>query len=351
MKLNLFLPKKSFIVFLYFGVGACNAYATWCVDESLISSVVERDFSRAALKFLNDAPVPLPRLRTEGLMPGQGIYDQSVESKKDFKKIEALTIGWKSTKNKDFLSAAERFLLDWATIYTPSGNPIDETNFTILFKSFEIIESNLNPESRDFIKKWILGFSNVYVNEIYKVEASENPQSSNWHSHRIKIAVTSAAAVGSNKLIDVIEPYFHKHVNRNILIDGSIIDFHKRDSISYAVYSLTPILETALVARSLKKDWLSEKYSSRNKILSAIDWMIPYMSGSKVHVEFANSPYKFDKLRADAQLPGHLRQAWNPSSARELIWLAAYFDNKYLEIAKKISPTPPAYLSSCYGIL
>lgn len=351
MFLKLFFAKKYFFVFLFFGVYVSNACATWCVDESFVSLDVERGFSRAAHKFLNDVAAPLPQLRTEGLMPGQGIYDQSLESKKDFKKIEALAIGWKATKNKDFLSAAERFLLQWSTIYKPSGNPIDETNFTILFKSFDILQVGLSPKSRDLIKKWILSFADIYAHEVYKIEVSENPQSSNWHSHRIKMAVISSAAVGSNKLIDVLGPYFHSHIDRNILFDGSVIDFHKRDSIGYAVYSLTPILETALVVRSLKKDWQGENHTSANKILSAIDWLIPYINESKVHVEFVNSPYKFDKLRADSQLPGHLRQAWNPSNARELIWLAAYFDGKYLEIAKKISPTPPAYLSSCYGSL
>ena len=67
MRFKLFFRKTYFV--LFFGVCVSNAYATWCVDESLVSLDVERGFSRAAVKFLNDAPAPLPRLRTEGLMP------------------------------------------------------------------------------------------------------------------------------------------------------------------------------------------------------------------------------------------------------------------------------------------
>lgn len=348
--MKIFNGKKYFFTAVALVLCLSNAHGSWCTNKEAIHPEIIRRVQKSAFKFNGEMPSALPKIKTEGLLPGQGLYNQSIEAKEDFKKTEALALGWLVTKNKDLSLLAEIFLLDWAKKYKPTGNPIDETNFTILFNSFAILESQIKFENRIIIKNWILDFYKVHIDEIKRLEAANKTQVSNWQSHRIKIALISAAATDSEDLIDLIEPYFHDHVERNILPDGSVADFHSRDSINYAVYSLKPILETAFTVKSVGKDWLAKNSLSKKRIFSAVDWLGPYINGSLKHIEFANSSVRFDRIRSEANLPGHLVAAWDPQNAHSLIWVASYLDIKYISTAERLKPSPPIYMAVCHGM-
>ena len=51
------------------------------------------------LAHLNDPAHPLPKLHTEGTLPHEGIYDQSVEAEKDLDLLRDAALAWRATSD------------------------------------------------------------------------------------------------------------------------------------------------------------------------------------------------------------------------------------------------------------
>ncbi len=83
--------------------------------------------------------MPLAKLHTEGTLPHEGIYDESVEAEKDLGLMRDAALAWRATGDERYLRLVDRFLFAWVTTYQPSFNPIDETNF-------EVADPRLRPD-------------------------------------------------------------------------------------------------------------------------------------------------------------------------------------------------------------
>ncbi len=71
----------------------------------------------------------IPRLHTEGTLPGKGIREISLVAKRDQPIVLDLAMAWRLTGDRAFLDQAGRYLDAWARTYQMSFNPIDETGF------------------------------------------------------------------------------------------------------------------------------------------------------------------------------------------------------------------------------
>ena len=55
------------------------------------------------LAHLNDPPHALEKLHTEGTLPHEGIYDQSVEAEKDLDLLRDAALAWRATSDDRYL--------------------------------------------------------------------------------------------------------------------------------------------------------------------------------------------------------------------------------------------------------
>ena len=59
---------------------------------------------------LNDQPHALAKLHTEGTLPHEGIYDQSVEAEKDLDLLRDAALAWRATSDDRYLKLVDRLL-------------------------------------------------------------------------------------------------------------------------------------------------------------------------------------------------------------------------------------------------
>ncbi|CAH2804726.1 MAG: FIG00453951: hypothetical protein [uncultured Paraburkholderia sp.] len=280
---------------------------------------------------LNDPPHAQARLHTEGTLPHEGIYDQSVEAEKDLALLRDAALAWRATSDDRYLKLVDRLLYAWVTTYQPSFNPIDETHFESLILAYDMTASALPVKTRNASMAFLTKLANGYIAQI---DAQPRPLKgnyrNNWQSHRIKLIAMAAFTLDNCKMINAAQRLFVEHVGDNIEPDGSTIDFAERDALHYVTYDLQPLVTAALAARRHNRNWLPEKGAN----------------GSKTHEEFLHSSVAFDAKRREAGLPGYSGQ-WDPKNAAKLFHLAARLDGRYTPIALQLAATPPAWLAVC----
>ncbi|WDD95899.1 alginate lyase family protein [Burkholderia sp. FERM BP-3421] len=296
---------------------------------------------------LGDLPKALPRVHTEGTLPGEGIHDQSEEALKDLELMRNAALAWRVTNQSRYLALVDRFLSAWVKTYQPSFNPIDETRFESLILAYDMTASVLPVKTRNATAAFIAKLGNGYVQQ---VDAQKRPLAgtwrNNWQSHRIKLIALSAFTLGDRRMMNAAQRLFAEHLADNLKPDGTTFDFEERDALHYAVYDLQPLVTAALAARRFNRNWLRERAAGGASLATALNWLEPYARGEKTHEEFVNSPVPFDAKRREAGLPGYSGQ-WDPKNATELFYLAARLDGRYLSVAQQLSPTTPAWLAMC----
>ena len=296
---------------------------------------------------LNDPAHAVSKLHTEGTLPHEGIYDQSVEAEKDLDLLRDAALAWRATSDDRYLKLVDRLLYAWVTTYEPSFNPIDETHFEGLILAYDMTASALPVKTRNASMAFLTKLGNGYIAQI---DAQPRPLTgtfrNNWQSHRIKLIAMAAFTLDNRKMINAAQRLFVEHIGDNIEPDGSTIDFKERDALHYVTYDLQPLVTAALAARRHNRNWLPEKATNGATLAAALNWLTPYALGTKTHEEFVHSDVPFDAKRREAGLPGYSGQ-WDPKNATELFHLAARLDGRYTPIALHLAPTPPAWLAVC----
>jgi hypothetical protein len=296
---------------------------------------------------VGDTPHPLAKLHTEGTLPHEGIYDQSVEAEKELDLMRNAALAWRATSDDRYLKLVDRFLLAWVTTYQPSFNPIDETHFEGLILAYDMTASALPVKTRNATMVFLNRFANGYIQQ---VDAQPRPLkgsfANNWQSHRVKLISMIAFTLDNRKMIATAQRLFIEHIGDNVGADGSTLDYSERDALHYVTYDLQPLVTAALAARRHNRNWLPERAANGATLALALDWLTPYATGDKTHEEFVHSSVPFDAKRREAGLPGY-SGAWDPKNAAELYHLAARLDGRFTPIALKLAPTPPAWLAVC----
>jgi hypothetical protein len=271
-------------------------------------------------------PGAIPKLHTEGTLPGKGIREISLKAKQDQPIVLNLALAWRLTGDRAYLDQAGRYLEAWADIYEPSFNPIDETGFDTLLMAYDLTEADLPAATRAKVDKLWRGMASGYLDAM---DAKPKNFETNWQSHRVKLAAMAAFQTGDAKLIDRARAAFRAQITANLRADGTVFDFHERDAIHYVTYDLDPLMMAALSAKAHGEDWFTWKSPVGASLPGALDWLAPYAKGEKVHVEFANSKIQFDRDRAAAGQKEYAPHPWDVSNGVGTYALASLMDPRY----------------------
>jgi hypothetical protein len=280
-------------------------------------------------------PDPLPRVHTEGTLPHQGIWDQSIAATKDWPRMVDLATAYVLTGDPRYLAATEKFLSAWLNVYQVSFNPIDETNLDQWIFAYDLTRPGLSQPTQDKMTAFLHTLAAGYLD---KIAHEKKEDDANWQSHRIKLIVLAAYSLGDPDLIQRARQAYWRQVSVNIKPDGSVVDFYKRDALHYVTYDLEPLVTAALAAKEHGEDWFHAAPPGSNgaaSVENAVDWLTPFALGQKTHQEFVHSSVKFDAQRAQAGLHGY-SGPWEPHSSIYLYKLAAATDPKYAPILQQV---------------
>lgn len=287
------------------------------------------EVQRRAQESLERIPGPLPVVHTEGTLPGQGIREISSKAREDLPIILNTALAYRMTGDRRYLSTAERFLEAWADIYKPSFNPIDETHFDQVMLAHDLTRSDLSPKVRAKLDGF---WREMAVGYLDAMDGKPRNAETNWQSHRIKLATMAAFQTGDAALIKRAAEAYDRQIATNIHADGSVFDFHERDALHYVTYDLDPLMMAALSAKAHGRDWFTRKNPAGAGLQTALDWLVPYARGDKVHQEFVNSKIQFDADRAASGQKAYQPHPWNTANAAQTFALARLLDPQYARV-------------------
>ena len=306
------------------------AYAAGKGDSDVAKGVIAR--ARAAL---SRPPGAIPKLHTEGTLPGKGIREISLVAKRDQPIILDLALAWRLTGDRAFLDQAGRYLDAWASIYEQSYNPIDETGFDLLIMATDLTAADLPAATRGKVDAFWRKMATGYL------DAMDDPKlghaNTNWQSHRVKLATMAAFTTGDVRLIARARAAYRKQVGVNLRADGSTFDFEERDALHYVTYDLDPLMMAALAAKAHGEDWYHYVAPSGASLPRSLAWLAEFASGTLTHVEFANSKIQFDRDRAAAGQAEYAPHVWTPDNAIDTYKLASLLDPAFGTLATKLA--------------
>lgn len=338
---------RALAILMLMAAGAAHAAEApaWCTAQPSAGAV--KSMAADAARLLPGSPRAIPRIHVEGTLPHQGIWDVSVEAKKDLHLMRDLALLWRANGDKATLAQLAALLDAWADVYQPAYNPIDETDFDMLVDAYAVTQAALPPATRAKVAAMLHGWSAGYLREMANPHGWSGIWVNNWQSHRIKLATLMAVALKDEDLYTAARAEFKKQLGRNLRADGGTIDFEERDALHYTVYDLEPLVRAAMAARLRGEDWLHLSGDNGATLAKALDWLLPYAGGDKVHEEYVHTKVKFDLQRRDAGLPGYAGP-WDPKNSTGLYWLAATLDSRYAPVARKLGPQP-VWLQACWN--
>lgn len=287
------------------------------------------EVQRRARESLDRVPGPLPVVHTEGTLPGKGIREISSKAREDLPVILHTALAYRMTGDRRYLATAERFLGAWADIYKPSFNPIDETHFDQVMLAYDLTRADLSPTVRGKLDGFWRAMAVGYLDAM---DGKPRNAETNWQSHRVKLATMAAFLTGDAVLIQRAAKAYDRQIAANIHADGSVFDFHERDALHYVTYDLDPLMMAALSAKAHGQDWFKRKNPAGAGLQTALDWLVPYAKGDKVHQEFVNSKIQFDADRAASGQKAYQPHPWNTANAAQTYALARLLDPRYAPV-------------------
>jgi hypothetical protein len=300
------------------------------------------DWQQIADAALNEAPNPIDTIHTEGRLEGDPKKTATSASLKDMRKIYALAIIYRTGSDKKYLNKTVEYLDAWSKFNMPNGDPIDDTNLDQVVEAYDLIKGDLNAADNKLITGWLVQTAQMEINEF---KPGRETAYNNWHSHRLKEIGEIGFAVNSEKYQQYAIEGIKKQISKNLLPDGSSIDFKLRDALHYHVYDLEPLLKLAIILkRATGVDYYSYVSKEQTSIKKSVEWLLPYLIGEKTHAEFVNSTVNFDKKRANNGEKGYIAGTlFNPKNGVGVLELTEYFYPDVINLVDKLKNTTGSF--------
>jgi hypothetical protein len=305
-------------------------------STKLAGSIFFKQLEKAR-QALSEDPHPIDTIRTEGLLQGHPKKIATAAALADMNKMYALALAWRVYGDKIYLYKATSFLKAWATTNKPNGDPIDDTNLDDAIEAFDLIRNDLANNDREAITGWLQRTAQQEIASPRNAPGRATA-TNNWNSHRLKIIGEIAFAIGDTSLQSYTLTGLRTQIEKNLKPDGSSIDFDSRDALHYHVYDLEPLLKLSIVLQRARAiDFYNYQSPTGSSIRKSMEWLLPYLDGTKTHAEFVNSTVQFDRDRAKNNEPGYQAGTlFDPKQGAQTLLLATWFDDNLLPKAMKL---------------
>lgn len=294
------------------------------------------EWKQTAQTALTEEPNPIDTIHTEGRLQGDPQKIASWKAFQDLRKMYALALVYRVEGGQNYLNKATTFLLAWADKNKPNGDPIDDTNLDPAVETYDLIKDNLNAGDKTKISTWLSATAQM---EIDKMHARRGTPNNNWHSHRLKEVGEIGFAIGDQKFQQWATDGLKEQIATNLLPDGSSIDFRDRDALHYHTYDLEPMLKLAIILkRAAGVDYYNYVSPAQTSVKKSVEWLVPFVKGTKTHEEFVNSKVAFDKKRAqNGEKDYKAGTLFEPKNGLGVMYLVTYFFPDAADLIEKVS--------------
>jgi hypothetical protein len=271
-----------------------------------------------AQKYLKTKPNPTDSIFYEGLVSNHPKRLISTEHIRDMEILYYLTWAYIVSQKPRFGKKAKAFLLAWAKNYRPTGNDVNENKLAFCFYAFETLKPLLSKKEETTVKTWL--------HTIAKEQMQNwNPKtgSSNRHVKRAKMILMGGIVLQSDTFKTFALEKIDTLIRYAILPDGKTQDLIRRDAMHYHTDCLAVFIEIHYLTRLIGLDLYHKISPNGASLARCMDYMLPYLSGEKVHKEWVNTTIELDKKRFqegdEFYRPG---KPWNPNDGISLMILS-----------------------------
>ncbi len=290
---------------------------------------------RLADASLPEAPDPVDQIRMEGLLNDDPAKIRTVAGLRDMRKIHALSVAFAVTGDAKYLDKAKSFILAWAKVNRPRGDPIDETFLEPLLFSYDLLRARFAEPDRAVIDRWLRGIAEAERNS---AKSGASTSLNNWHSHRLKIVGLIGFLLQDRELTAWVTDAYRSHVGKNLNADGSSLDFHQRDALHYHAYDVEPLLTLAIAARQNGVDLYGFKSESGACLEKSVRFLVPFCDGTQTHEEFVHSTVAFDRKRSESgDAKYKAGRLFDPADGARVLELASAFDPGLMPLLVKVT--------------
>lgn len=302
------------------------------------------EMQRAADAALADTPNPIDTIHTEGRLKGDPKKTATGLAFRDMHKMYALALIYRTGGDKKYLNKAVEFLAAWSTKNVPNGDPIDDTNLDPAVETYDLVKDELDAANNKLISGWLAQTAEM---EIKKFKPGRQTSYNNWHSHRLKEIGEIGFAIGDKKYQQYAVDGIREQIAKNLLPDGSSVDFKLRDALHYHVYDLEPLLKLAIILkRATRVDYYNYESPAQTSIKKSVEWLLPFLNGEKTHGEFVNSTVSFDKKRANNGEKDYVAGTlFNPKNGVGTLVLTEYFFPDAINLIQKLTGSTQTYVN------
>jgi len=288
---------------------------------------------RTATAALQDKPNPIARVVTEGHLDNDPLKIRTLVSLADLNRIESLGWAWAVTGDERYAGKAREYILAWARVNESDGDAINETQFEPLIVAYDLMRGTFADSERQTIDDWLRKKASV-------LWADHRGLSENWYSHRLKIVGLIGWTINDPALIAEVVNGFHRQISRNFKPDGASTDFYLRDALHYHLYDVEPLLALSRVADRNGEDFFDYAAANGATLKRGVDFVVPFATGEKTHVEFVKSKVNFDRKRAQNGQGEYQPHTWQPRESINLFSAAAWFRPEYGGQAARLAGHP-----------
>jgi len=288
-----------------------------------------QEVRKAADAALGGKPQPVERIVSEGELESNPKKVQSTAALKDVDKVEALAWTWAVTGDERYALKGRQYIDAWAKVNKSDGNPINETKLEPMIEAYDLLRDSFSAADRARIDLWLNDRAMTLWND-------PRVRRENWQSHRLKIVGLIGATTGSDPIWGIADKGFREQIRVNFDDGGESVDFKRRDALHYHIYAVQPLLTLACVAQHKGDRFFDYVAGNGASLREAVEFVEPFATGKKKHLEFAESEVEFDRKRAAAGEKGYTEKYWSPKSSVRLFAEAGCIDPAYDKLAVKL---------------
>ncbi|MBV8084015.1 MAG: alginate lyase family protein [Chloroflexi bacterium] len=273
---------------------------------------------QVASQHIDDKITPLAALHSEGTVFSDPAHKESSVAAAQLDTVYA----WAACARlgsppiaQQCAGAARLAIAAWVGTYQPTGNPINENLLIPLLQSIDLMLPLLPPDQQAAALTWTSSLAQAGDKLFASMKPNDTRLINNWNSWHLAIDGIAGTITADQALLDRTATATSQQLAQNVEPDGSTFDFHDRDALHYQVYDLEALTDLDLFTAVASPD-------GEAAILSALQFLQPYVTSQQAHIEFVHSTVQFDATRRNAGDPAFANAAWDPNGARPLLFLA-----------------------------
>ena len=289
---------------------------------------------KAAKNLLDLSPRPIEVIYYEGLVNTDSRRIRTVDHLKDMDCVAGLFEIWQVKGDRKYYGKCREYILAWAKTYKPTGNDVNENKLMPLIVAYAAFRKDFGANDKKLVDDWLNDIAGKHMAEW---ENDSNKWQNNRHTKRIRIIVSIGIALQHKEWISKAWDDIRMFVSKGLYSDGTSYDLHQRDTLTYHISALRPLVDLSLLSIQDGNDLYNWKSPEGASIRRSVEYVIPYANGTKVRQEWKNSKVELDRRRAEAGLeeyrPGRF---FDPKAATGLLEGASAFDPSLIPLVAKL---------------